>query len=67
MLTALFVTMFVEQWLSTKHHGPAIIGVMSTLICLLIFGSEVFLIPAMAVIALLLAVSQKTGRRDSHE
>lgn len=67
VLTALFVTMFVEQWLSTKRHGPAIIGVMSTVLCLLIFGKEVFLIPSMVVIALLLMISQKTGRRESHE
>lgn len=63
VLTALFVTIFVEQWLSNKNHRPAIIGVMSTVLCLLIFGKEIFLIPSMAVIALLLTVSRKTGRR----
>ena len=63
VLTALFVTMFVEQWLSHKDHRPALIGVMSTLLCLLIFGKELFLIPSMALIALLLTVSRKTGRR----
>ena len=55
--------MFVEQWLSHKDHRPALIGVMSTLLCLLIFGKELFLIPSMALIALLLTVSRKTGRR----
>lgn len=63
VLTALFVTMFVEQWLSNKNHRPAIIGVMSTVICLLIFGKELFLIPSMVVIALLLTISRKTARR----
>ena len=29
-LTALFVTIFVEQWLSTKNHAPAIIGTAAT-------------------------------------
>ena len=66
-LTALFVTIFTEQWLSTKQHLPAIVGVMSTLICLLIFGQDIFLIPSMVVITLLLTVLQKTGRRPSHE
>lgn len=66
VLTALFVTMFVEQWLSHKNHLPALIGVASTLICLLLFGSELFLIPSMVCIALLLTVTQKTGRRESH-
>ena len=62
VLTALFVTMFVEQWLTTKDHFPAVVGVLSTLVCLLIFGSEVFLIPSMVVIALLLTVRCKTGK-----
>lgn len=63
VLTALFVTMFVEQWLSHKNHRPAIIGVMSTALCLLIFGSQLFLIPSMVLIALLLTISRKTARR----
>ena len=63
MLTALFVTMFVEQWLSNPDHRPAIIGVMSTVLALLIFGAEIFLIPSMALIALLLTISKKTARR----
>lgn len=67
VLTALFVTIFVEQWLNTKNHLPAIIGVASTAACLLIFGQGIFLIPSMAVIALLLTLLQKTGRRDSHD
>ena len=67
VLTAMFVTIFVEQWLSNKDHRPAIIGVMSTSICLLIFGKEVFLIPAMAVMALLLTLMKKTARRAKHE
>ena len=66
VLTALFVTMFVEQWLSHKDHIPALIGLGATLLCLLIFGKELFLIPSMILIALLLAVSRKTGRRQEN-
>jgi len=54
VLTALFVTMFVEQWLSSKDHWPALIGVMSTAVCLVCFGADWFLIPSMAAIAGLL-------------
>lgn len=64
VLTALFVTIFVEQWLSTKNHIPAIIGAVSTTVCLLLFGKDVFLIPSMAVIAVLLTLTQQTGRSD---
>ena len=56
VLTALFVTIFVEQWLSTQDHRPAVIGAGSTALCLLIFGRDVFLIPSMALIAGLLAL-----------
>ena len=67
VLTALFVTIFVEQWLSTRNHVPAIIGVASTAGCLLIFGKDIFLIPSMVLIALLLTVLHKTGRRNDHD
>ena len=66
VLTALFVTIFVEQWLSTKNHMPAIIGVASTVVCLLIFGKDVFLIPSMVIIAAALTIMRKTGRRKSN-
>ena len=53
-LTALFLTVFLEQWLSTKNHVPAIIGVVSSLICLIIFGKDNFLIPSMIIITIFL-------------
>lgn len=55
-LTALFFTVFLEQWLTTKKHAPAVIGVAVSVICLAIFGSENFLIPTMLIIALLLCL-----------
>lgn len=67
VLTALFVTIFVEQWLSTKDHGPALIGVVCTAVSLLIFGSDIFLIPAMAAIAGILILRRNAGKEDSHE
>lgn len=63
VLTALFVTLFTEQWLSNKNHFPAIVGVVSTVLCLLIFGKELFLIPAMILIAVILTTTRKTGKR----
>lgn len=63
VLTALFVTLFVEQWLSNKNHLPAIIGVVSTVLCLVLFGKDIFLIPSMILIAVLLTTTRKTGKR----
>lgn len=67
VLTALFVTIFVEQWLSTKNHVPALTGLGVTALCLLLFGSDVFLIPSMVLIALILTMARKTGRRAQHD
>ena len=53
-LTALFLTVFLEQWLTAEKHAPAIIGVAVSVGCLLLFGADRFLIPAMLGIALLL-------------
>ena len=55
-LTALFVTVFLEQWLSSKKHFSAIIGVTVSVACLLVFGGDRFLIPTMLVIALILSL-----------
>ena len=63
VLTALFVTLSVEQWLSNKNHFPAIVGVCATVLCLVIFGKEIFLIPSMVLIAVLLTTGRKTGLR----
>lgn len=50
-MTALFIVIFTEQWLSTKNHLPAIIGMFVTLVCLLVFGPDNFIIPSMMGIA----------------
>ena len=66
VLTALFVTIFVEQWLSSKDHFPALVGVVCTALSLLGFGSEIFLIPAMAAIALILILRRRVGKEAAH-
>ena len=60
-MTALFLASFTEQWLTTRNHIPALTGLLSTLVCLLLFGSDRFLIPAMLLITLVLTLLR--GRR----
>ena len=55
-MTALFIAAFTEQWLTTKDHIPALTGLLSTLLCLVLVGPGRFLIPAMLLIALGLAI-----------
>lgn len=55
-MTALFVVIFVEQWLTDQDHFPALLGVGITVVCLMIWGTEGFLIPAMVLILLSLSL-----------
>ena len=49
-MTALFVASFTEQWLSAGDHVPALTGLLCSLLCLVLFGRDHFLIPAMLLI-----------------
>ena len=55
-MTALFIASFTEQWITMKDHLPALTGLFGTLACLLAFGPERFLIPAMLLITLVLTL-----------
>ena len=64
-LTALFLSIFTEQWLSEKNHFPALVGVCSAAACLILFGADRFLIPTMILIAAILIFSHSI--RDKKE
>ena len=53
-MTALFIASFTQQWITSRDHVPALVGLLGTLVCLALFGSENFLIPAMLAITLIL-------------
>lgn len=50
VLTALFITIFVDQWLNSSNKVPALVGILSGLLCLILFGANNFMIPAMVFI-----------------
>ena len=58
-LTALFITIFTDQWLTTRNHFSAIAGVLASVACVLLFGSANFLIPAMIAISVILITGKK--------
>ncbi len=67
-MTALFITVFIDQWRNTKQHSPAITGVCIATICLLLFGPTYFLIPTLPVITICLSLLRKNlekGAQDS--
>lgn len=47
VMTAMFVVIFMEQWIKEKNHISAFVGLGVSLLCLIAFGSENFIIPAM--------------------
>ena len=64
-LTALFIVIFTEQWMSQKKHGPAVAGVVCSVLCLNIFGQDAFIIPAMiAILGVVSAGYKKEGRKE---
>ena len=58
-MTALFTASFTEQWLTTKDHVPALTGLLCTFLCLIVFGRDRFLIPAMLLITLVLTILRR--------
>ena len=58
-MTALFTTVFIQQWIDSKCHIPAILGLTATLACRILFGRDLFLIPAMIIIIGTLTVMRR--------
>lgn len=54
-MTALFVVIFTEQWLSADSHIPTFIGLFSGILCLIIFGPGSFVLPSLILAVALLA------------
>ena len=50
VMTAMFVVIFMEQWRKEERHISSLLGLLLSLLCLLAFGAERFLIPAMTAI-----------------
>lgn len=54
VMTAIFIVIFLEQWLKEKHYDTALIGIGLSALCLAVFGRNDFLLPAMSGILSLL-------------
>lgn len=63
-LTALFLTVFLEQWISTRDHRASLIGVGASLLCLAVFGPSRFLVPAMLLITTLLLAGGREAKDE---
>ena len=62
-MTALFVTIFIDQWEKAKRHAPALTGLCTAVVALAIFGANGFMLPALlASSAILLYAGRKEGQ-----
>ncbi len=56
VMTAMFVVIFLEQWLKEKNHIPSILGLVISVVCLILFGADKFIIPSMAAMLIILTL-----------
>lgn len=59
VMTEMFVVIFMEQWFKEKKHISALIGLGISLLCLVVFGSENFIIPSMLAMLGVLTLLKK--------
>lgn len=58
-MTAMFTVIFLEQWMKEKNHTSAFVGLGISLLCLVLFGADNFMLPSMAGILLLLTLLKR--------
>ena len=63
VMTAMFVVIFLEQWLKEKDHTTSLIGLILPILFLIIFGADRFMIPAMLSILAALTLLRHTLER----
>ena len=64
VMTALFIVMFINQWKETDNHTPAMIGIGASALCLLVFGPQQFIIPAMLCIIVCFILRKKMSYKE---
>lgn len=66
VMTALFVVIYIDQWRAQKRHLPAVIGLAVSVLSLIIFGADQFILPAMALMLAVLTVLRRplSGKGD---
>ena len=62
VMTAMFVVIFLENWLKEKNHTSSLLGLALPCACLVLFGAQHFILPSMA--AILLALTALRGRLE---
>lgn len=64
VMTAMFVVIFMEQWLKEKNHTSSILGLGISLLCLIAFGADNFIIPAMLALLVVLTLMRRPLEKE---
>ena len=59
VMTAMFVVIFMEQWMKERRHFSELVGFLAAVCCRLVFGADNFLIPTMVCILACLSFLKK--------
>ncbi len=66
VMTAMFVVIYVDNWLKDKKNPAIYLGLGIATLCLVLFGADSFMIPTMLLIIAVLAILRKPleGRKE---
>ncbi len=67
VMTAMFTVIFIEQLLKEKDHTPSVMGVGVSLLSLVLFGSDGFIIPALCAVVILLLLYRRRYEKGGYE
>ena len=67
VMTAMFVVIFLEQWLKEKGHVSSLCGLAVSLLCLILFGADQFMVPAMLAILGVLTLLRRPLEKGEDE
>lgn len=67
VMTAMFVVIFMEQWLKDKKHINSLLGLLISVLCLIAFGADNFIIPSMLGIIAILTLIRKPMEREAEK
>ena len=66
-MTALFVIIFIDQWEKADRHMPALTGVGAGVLCLVVFGADRFILPALILASGILIIAERAERKETNQ
>jgi 4-azaleucine resistance transporter AzlC len=63
-MTAMFVVIFMEQWIKDKKHTSQFVGLGASVLCLIVFGADSFMVPTMLVILFFLTILRRKREEE---